>query len=242
MDAGDGYRREIDSMERFLFILEGKKIEMASFSNYKSGDNGVVWHKHQDEYGYEVPAGDALDGFWQWFQQESGIGRSHEIAVLLIEQGTSPLSDSLCSLLRDKCTLVGRDQNVWDVARLQKLLQAHFVIEKLTYDGGQQAFQTEEATWSLAGPEGTGTVTLTERIELHVPPEPVLEEKVEEEGTAHRVFSLPLQGDAGPEKTTAEGKGPDTEGLKEGQAGHCTGADLKRYLQEVTKDHCDTIG
>lgn len=238
MGAGDGYRREIDSMKRFLLILEGKKIEMASFSNYKPDD----WHKHQDEYGYEVQDGDALDGFWQWFQQESGIGRSDEIAVLLIEQGESPLSDSLCSLLRDNCTLVGRDQNVWDVARLQKLLQARFAIENLTYDGAQQAFQTEGTTWSLTGPEGKETVTLTERIELRVPTQPVADENTETAGTAHRIFSLPSQDNTEPEKTSAEGEGPDREGLKEGQAGRCTGADLKRYLQEVTKDHCDTIG
>lgn len=225
-------------MKRFLLILEGKKIEMASFSNYKPDD----WHKHQDEYGYEVQDGDSLDGFWQWFQQESGIGRSDEIAVLLIEQGESPLSDSLCSLLRDNCTLVGRDQNVWDVARLQKLLQAHFAIENLTYDGAQRAFQTEGTTWPLTGPDGKESVTLTERIELHVPVKPVLEEKAEEERAECRVFSLPSQGPAEPEKLPAEGNGPDREELKEEQAGRCTGADLKRYLQAVTKDHCDTIG
>ena len=229
-------------MERFLFILEDKKIEMASFLNYKSGDDRVDWHKHQDEYGYDVQGADSLDGFWQWFQQESGIGRSDEIAVLLIEQGASPLSDSVCSLLRNNCTLAGRDQNVWDIALIQKLLQSHFAMENLTYDGGQQTFQTEGTTWSLTGPEGKESVTLAEQIALRVPAKPVPDEDAGAEEMEHRVFSLSSQGDAKPEKMPAEGDEPDTVGLKGEPVGRCTGADLKRYLQEVTKDHCDTIG
>lgn len=228
---------------KFIFIMTENHIETGLYSDTSSRIY-IDWHKHQDEYGYDVRADDDLPGFWDWFQQVSGITPSDELAVLLLCEAPEAAHErlqSVYSFLRDKLDMAVGVDNCWDARDLKRPLADHLGADALDYDELRQVFLSGNRQWFVTGLSGA-----PEDVVLTASPDPVEDERLEngEEPVSEvLVFLRPEEQDIPEEddKKADEPGGLCEDADSPGDVGKCTGADLKRYINDATKDHCDTI-
>lgn len=233
-------------MKQFIFIMTGNNIEMGALVYDEAANRiSIDWHRHQDEYGYDVRSAKDFDGFWQWFQQESGVTRDDTLAVLVLCEdpiAVKEIRKVLHSRLDAAYKLAVGADNCWDARDWKDVLAEHLQQEELTYDEPQQVFQAGNRQWFATGLSGLANdVALRESPALVE--SDVAEAAVQEESVSETVvFLRPEEPEtADSEKDASEPAGLCDDADVPNGTGKCTGADLKRYIKDVTKDHCDTV-
>lgn len=231
-------------MKRFIFIMTRNNIEMGALVYDETANRiSIDWHLHQDEYGYDVRSEKDLDGFWQWFQQESGVTRDDTLAVLVLCEdpiAVKEIRKALHSRLDASYDLAVGDDNCWDARDWKDVLADHLNQEELTYDEPQQVFQAGNRQWFATGLSGLAADVNLRESPVFVESDADQGEPQKSEPAESQVFLRPEEPQV-PEKEGTEPVGLcDDADTPDGDE-KCTGADIKRYIKDVTKDHCDTI-
>lgn len=233
-------------MKRFIFIMTGNNIEMGALVYDEAANRiSIDWHRHQDEYGYDVRSAKDLDGFWQWFQQESGVTRDDTLAVMVLCEdpiAVREIRKALHSRLDTAYDLAVGADNCWDARDWKDVLADHLRQDDLTYDEQQQVFQSGNRQWFATGLSGLAADVALRESPSFVESDDDDAVNPEEGASDPRVFLRPDE----PERADVERDASESAGLGDDSdagddLGKCTGADIKSYLTDATKDHCDTV-